>query len=102
MAPAVEAPDDPRELLGERTVRDFGDQWHYHGENDGFYGSVEFRQTMKWPLFKGCATRMVTIWTPRTVQDKKKHPRHCRKCSFLIGSGGGIRTHDQWIMMLRS
>lgn len=35
---------------GEQTIRDFGDQWVHHGDNDGFYGSLELLADMLGPL----------------------------------------------------
>jgi SAM-dependent methyltransferase len=32
------------------TLRDFGEQWLHHGENDGFYGSLELLRDMVGPL----------------------------------------------------
>ncbi len=37
-------------LQSERTIRDFGDQWAYHGGNDGFYGSLELLADAFGPL----------------------------------------------------
>ncbi len=31
---------------GDRTIRDFGEQWSHYGGNDGFYASVELLQDM--------------------------------------------------------
>ena len=30
-----------RDSIGERTIRDFGEQWTHYGDNEGFYGSTE-------------------------------------------------------------
>jgi SAM-dependent methyltransferase len=35
---------------GDRTIRDFGDQWLHYGDNDGFYGSLELLQDILGPL----------------------------------------------------
>jgi len=36
--------------LGARTIRDFGEQWAFHGANDGFYGSLELFADALGPL----------------------------------------------------
>jgi SAM-dependent methyltransferase len=33
-----------------RTIRDFGEQWSYYGENEGFYASLDLLQDMFGPL----------------------------------------------------
>jgi SAM-dependent methyltransferase len=65
-APGVAGRDD-------RTIRDFGDQWHYHGENDAFYGSLELMQDMLGPLlevgdFRGCRVADVGSGAGRIVR----------------------------------
>lgn len=39
-----------RNLVGDRTIRDFGDQWSYDGDNEGYYGSVELLADLLGPL----------------------------------------------------
>jgi len=41
MAGPAESTADAKAGRRERTIRDFGEQWHHHGANDGFYGSVQ-------------------------------------------------------------
>jgi SAM-dependent methyltransferase len=41
MARPAPARDDVARRLGERTIRDFGDQWAADPGNEGFYGSLE-------------------------------------------------------------
>jgi SAM-dependent methyltransferase len=41
MARPAPAPDELARRLGERTIRDFGDQWAADPDNEGFYGSLE-------------------------------------------------------------
>jgi SAM-dependent methyltransferase len=41
MARPVSNSDPVSRRLGERTVRDFGDQWTADGGNEGFYGSLD-------------------------------------------------------------
>lgn len=41
--------------LGARTIRDFGEQWAFHGSNDGFYGSLELLADALGPLLDPAA-----------------------------------------------
>lgn len=38
--------------LGERTIRDFGEQWQQWGQNEGYYGSLELLQDILGPLLR--------------------------------------------------
>jgi SAM-dependent methyltransferase len=52
MARPATAPDDVARRLGERTIRDFGDQWAADPDNEGFYGSLELLADALGPLLR--------------------------------------------------
>src|SRR5439155_1342301 len=39
-----------RDSIGDRTIRDFGEQWVHYGDNAGFYGSTELFADIIGPL----------------------------------------------------
>ena len=52
MARPAPAPDQVARDLGERTIRDFGDQWAADPGNQGFYGSLELLSDALGPLLR--------------------------------------------------
>jgi SAM-dependent methyltransferase len=52
MARSAPASDDVGRKLGERTIRDFGEQWTADPGNQGFYGSLELFSDALGPLLR--------------------------------------------------
>jgi SAM-dependent methyltransferase len=70
----VTVPESPaRDVLAERTIADFGEQWTRFTTNDGFYGSLELLRDMCEPLvpistFAGKHVAEIGSGTGRIVQ----------------------------------